>query len=201
METIDWTLGTATAFVTFGGFAIQQALTILDPFLTAALVAFKSDSDDVKKATMGVASLIIAIFAVKLGDFDAFAFLYKNHEASSFAGKAFTAVVLSAGTEGANSIQKYLGAVKDAKAAGPAPEVTVFPPTAVAARGGVLNFLAVVKNATDKTVGWSVVEAGAGAITPDGVFTAAPAFSGTCHVVAKSVEDTTVFAAASVKVG
>ncbi len=200
MDAIEWTIPLATAFVMFGGFAIQQALTILDPAITWLLGLLKDPSEVHKKSVMGAASLAIAAIVVSFGKFDALAFLYKDHTVATTMGMFITAIVLSAGTEGANTFQKYFGAVKDAKAAGPGPEVALFPTSVEVGKDGTVNFLAVVKNAVNTDVAWSLVEGAAGTVV-NGVFTAAKGFTGTCHVVAKSAADTTAFAAASVKVG
>ncbi len=74
--------------------------------------------------------------------------------------------------------------------------VTVVPPVTVAisprtpsvVAGGTIAFTAVVSNATNTAVTWSVPTPGCGAITPAGVYTA-PAVAGTCTVVATSQAD------------
>ena len=67
--------------------------------------------------------------------------------------------------------------------------VTVLPGSVGLAGGDTQTFEALVSNATDTTVTWSVREgADGGAITPSGVYTA-PASSGIYHVVATSNED------------
>src|SRR5215472_3428051 len=67
--------------------------------------------------------------------------------------------------------------------------VTVLPGSVGLAAGDTQTFQALVSNATDTTVTWSVREGPAGgAITQSGVYTA-PASSGIYHVVATSNED------------
>ena len=69
--------------------------------------------------------------------------------------------------------------------------VAVLPSSVGLAGGNTQTFEALVSNATDTTVTWSVREgADGGAITPSGVYTA-PASSGIYHVVATSNEDPT----------
>ncbi|HME90768.1 MAG TPA: hypothetical protein VKE49_05045, partial [Myxococcaceae bacterium] len=67
--------------------------------------------------------------------------------------------------------------------------VIVLPGSVGLAAGDTQTFQALVSNATNTTVTWSVREGpDGGAITPDGVYTA-PASSGIYHVVASSNED------------
>src|SRR4051794_40974790 len=106
--TIQWTIETSIAFVSLAGFAIQQALQIADPFIAwlAAKAAHGAPTSDGKKAFMGLASLIVAMAVVGIGHFNVFSFLYPNGVEAPLIGQILTGIVLSAGTEGANSIQK-----------------------------------------------------------------------------------------------
>ncbi len=65
--------------------------------------------------------------------------------------------------------------------------------------GKAWPFQGTVSGAANWTLNWSVVEAGGGTITPQGVYTA-PALPGTYHVVATSVADSTKKATATVVV-
>jgi hypothetical protein len=77
--------------------------------------------------------------------------------------------------------------------------VAVAPATATVVAGGTLTFTAAVANATNGAVIWSVAGASCGAITPAGVYTAPPS-PATCSVVARSQEDSTRLASATVQV-
>lgn len=66
--------------------------------------------------------------------------------------------------------------------------VAVSPRTPSVVAGGKITFGAVVTNATNTSVTWSVPTAGCGTITSAGVYTA-PAVAGTCTVVATSQAD------------
>lgn len=66
--------------------------------------------------------------------------------------------------------------------------VAVNPPSPTMSVLDPLTFTAVVNNAPDTTVTWTVVEAGGGTITAAGVYTA-PATAGTYHVTATSNYD------------
>lgn len=69
--------------------------------------------------------------------------------------------------------------------------VAVSPKTATVAAGGTQAFTATVTGTSNTAVTWSVQEAsGCGSITTAGVYTA-PAAAATCHVVARSVADST----------
>ena len=78
--------------------------------------------------------------------------------------------------------------------------VTIAPAIATVAAGGTLTFTATVTNATNTAVTWSVQEAsGCGSVSAAGVYTA-PSVAATCHVVSRSVADTTKAAVATVTV-
>jgi hypothetical protein len=77
--------------------------------------------------------------------------------------------------------------------------VGVSPATASVAAGGQVTFAAVVSGTTNTAVTWSVVEAGCGAITASGAYTAGAA-AGTCHVAAASVADPSQVSQATVTV-
>jgi hypothetical protein len=84
----------------------------------------------------------------------------------------------------------------------PAIAVTVDPSAPSTAIGGTISFQASVTGAAagqSTAVTWSVQEAGGGTVTTAGVYTA-PAVSGTYHVLATSVADTSKKATATVTV-
>jgi hypothetical protein len=73
----------------------------------------------------------------------------------------------------------------------------ILPATVLLPRGRERQFAAVVTGTVTRTVTWSVVEAGGGTITADGVYTA-PMSGGPFHVTARSVADSTKAATATV---
>jgi hypothetical protein len=194
-------ISNAVAFVSFAGFAIQQALQILQPLLFWLFTKTQSPlSDDGKKALMGFCSFVVAFAVVETGHFNVFSFLEADPTKAPSVGLWLTAVVLSAGTEGANSIQKFLAYIKDAKAPGPPPAIVLFPTTVTVPPQGIANLLATVTNAKDRRITWKLIEAAGGDISQDGVFKASNA-PGTYHVVAMSSGDSSLFATATIQVG
>lgn len=77
--------------------------------------------------------------------------------------------------------------------------VTVSGPSATVNTGGNATFSAVVTNSSNQSVTWSIVEAGGGNITAQGVYTA-PSVPGTFTVKATSQADTTKSGTAAVRV-
>jgi len=86
-------------------------------------------------------------------------------------------------------------------APGPAVAVQVSPPSAALGPGGLVQFASAVSGTTDTRVTWQVLEGSpqGGTVSAAGAY-AAPAASGTFHVVATSVADTGKSAAATVTV-
>ena len=102
MDTIILALGPAFA----AGFALQQLLELFDSLIEKL-------AKDNKKLVVGIISLIFGLSMSFGAGMRALAPL-------GFAGGDFwdafiTALIISAGTEGINSIMKYLGYSKDAK--------------------------------------------------------------------------------------
>jgi len=81
----------------------------------------------------------------------------------------------------------------------PAGSVTISPKTVSVAAGGKVTFTATVANLSSSAVTWSVSEASGCGSVSGGVYTA-PATAATCHVVARSVADTTKSDTATVTV-
>jgi hypothetical protein len=108
-----------------------------------------------------------------------------------------TALVLSAGTESANTLQKYFGYVKDAKKAVMV-DLKIIPASAQIQKSGTVRFLSVVANTPLKAVDWKVL-AGPGAIDADGNYQN-DGSAGTAEIAAVSLADPSVVATAKVKV-
>jgi len=104
MEELIKALGPAFA----AGFAIQRLMEILDPIIDK-----KKFFQDYKKAILGVVSLIVGLilaFGIGLRVLQPL-----GVENARFLDAIVTAFVISAGTEGFNSIMKFLGYAKEDK--------------------------------------------------------------------------------------
>jgi hypothetical protein len=102
MDKIVLALGPAFA----AGFALQQLLELLDPLLEKL-------AKDNKKLAIGVISLLFGLLM-------SFGAGMRALSPLGFTGGGFwdafiTALIISAGTEGINSIMKYLGYSKEVK--------------------------------------------------------------------------------------
>ena len=79
------------------------------------------------------------------------------------------------------------------------PQVTIDPVAATLRPGGTRTFAATVSGLTNTAVNFTIQESAGGLINSAGLYTA-PAAAGFYHVVATSVEETTVTASATVTV-
>ena len=104
MENLAIALGPAFA----AGFAVQRLIEILDPIFEKFKIIKKY-----KAAFLGLASLIVGLFLA----FSAGLRVLKHLGVSNvdFIDGLVTALIVSAGTEGFNSIMKFLGYSKDKK--------------------------------------------------------------------------------------
>jgi len=105
----------ALAPVFAAGFAVQQLLELIDP---AIAVVLKTPAW--KKFVLGLISLVIGLLLSSLGGFRVLAALSKVSSDSSTWNHPkldvfVTGLILSAGTEGFNSIMKFLGYAKEGK--------------------------------------------------------------------------------------
>ena len=101
------------AFAT--GFAVQQLLEILDPIVIWILAKF-----GVPDKKVGDKKLVLGITSVIVGFVLAFGFGFRVLKPLGYANGDFldgfvTALILSAGTEGFNSLMKFLGYAKEDK--------------------------------------------------------------------------------------
>jgi hypothetical protein len=81
----------------------------------------------------------------------------------------------------------------------PAPQITISPTAATLSPGGAQAFTAVASGFANTGVTWAIQETGGGVINGAG-FYSAPTVAGFYHVVATSIEDTTITASATVTV-
>lgn len=122
------------------GFAIQQALQILDfPvslgvgwYLLKHKLPATVSAADFKKVIMTAIAFAIAGAVVCLWDIRTLIYIdppkFKNY---LLGDRIITAFVLSAGTEGVNTLIKYFGYVKDARGLAVNPAAKVIPPAKV----------------------------------------------------------------------
>ncbi len=195
-------LGALAGVVTVTGFAIQQTLQIIDPVVslfvgwaTPRLPKWASAAD-VKKSAMGVLSFALGVI-VACGTGVRLLKLVRP-EWSGDADLLITAIVMSAGTEGANTIVKYGTYVKESRKREPLPPVQIVPGSGAIARNAQLQLLAVA-NGAEANVTWKVLDSAGGNISATGLYTA-PGATGTYHVVASSTDAPGNLATASVTV-
>jgi hypothetical protein len=133
MNDISNKYGLILGVVTLGGFAIQQALQVFDIPISwmldkitggGARIPSVMTLSEVKKSAMTALAFVIALIVTCV--YPTIGTL--RYIDSSFVGKLLdsvvTALVLSAGTEGMNTLLKYFGYVKDARKP-PDVEVTI----------------------------------------------------------------------------
>lgn len=176
----DSNYGTILASVSIGGFAIQQGLQIIDPLITilARILPGNADEATKKRQLMVIFSFVCGIAASAGGK------IRLEISSSTPVDVLLTALVLGAGTEGVNSLQKYVGYAKEARR-GPLAELGIIPAALSLSRGQSAKLACSISSEADMSIEWHVVQSGLGQITQDGVFTAGQAV-GTCNVVARS---------------
>lgn len=110
------TVALAPAFAC--GFAVQQALQIIDPIVSRPGVMSKPDNGNLKRAIMGLISLTLGALIAGLGKVDVVEALSKAADNGSLTlpgwlGISVNSLIISAGTEGFNSIMKFLSYQKE----------------------------------------------------------------------------------------
>ena len=183
MQNVDY--GSLLAFVSITGFAIQQGLQLFEPFALLLVRSWPGNLDETlkKKIVMGVLSLGCGFLVASIGKIRLLSML--NASYNNYADIIISALVFSAGTEGANSIQKYIGYVKDSKKL-PAVEIAIIPGTLTVAAGRSAKLMCALTSESDTTVEWSLAHGNMGQVTQDGTFTAGHE-KGTCIVVVRSL--------------
>jgi len=109
------------------GFAVQQALQIVDPLISKPQIIAKPDGANLKRAVMGLISLALGVLIASLGNVGvieplskaALDPLSKAADSASlilpgWLGICVNALIISAGTEGFNSIMKFFSYQKEA---------------------------------------------------------------------------------------
>ena len=204
-------LTASEAMAVFGllSFAVQRLLELLDPVVSwmatgiAARVASEGvDQDAAKKWFMGLASVIVGGVFTLVSGIRLLSYINVDHAGFGGSGDFFvTALVLGAGTEGANTALKYFGYVKDAKKVDQpsAAALTILPPEITVAPGGSVQFAALSTAGGDVKVRWLLTDVGGGSVDAAGVYTA-PAATGTFRVMAVSDKDPTQMGVAFISV-
>jgi hypothetical protein len=106
--------GKALAAPFIAGFAVQQGVEVISSVL--ALIQSWDDSVKVKKVTLSIISIVISWIIVANSGLDVLQPFIQG-EAGSFTHRLTTIIFVSAGTEGFNSLLKWLSYKKeDAKA-------------------------------------------------------------------------------------
>lgn len=206
------TLSEVAAIVFLIGFAIQQALQILDPFVMGGIDKYKKhrrnkglpdlpggmSEGDFKKAVMAVLSFSLGAVVAGMSGVRLLGYVVvPTNWFQEVADFLVTAFVIGTGTEAVNIVLKFMGYVKDAQK--PDLEISIVPNAVTVAKQTTFQFQADVKNASNKSVEWKVLHGNGGGITPGGLYTA-PNNSGTFQVIATSKADPTKSAIATVTV-
>ena len=196
-----------TAIVFIAGFAIQQALQIIDPIVVWIIQGVKksrSTNDlpggmsegDFKKAIMALLSFGMGAVGVWLTGIRLLKLLGDYSDPGDF---LITALVLGSGTEAVNTVIKYLGYVKDARKPPAEVEIAVVPPSASVQKSTTFRFGSSVKNTSDTRVKWELLHGNGGQLDSSGLYTA-PAIAGAYQIRATSEADPTKYAVATVTV-
>src|SRR6185436_16305497 len=164
MDTNQFSLQQVVAIVFIIGFAIQQALQILDPLVMAGISKYKNSrpskdlpggmSDaDFKKALMALLSFALGMIATALSGVRLI--YYVKPQWGGAADFLVTSLVMGTGTEAVNTVLKFMGYVKDAQK--PDVEISIVPNTVTVAKGQTFQFRAEVKHSANKLVEWKVL--------------------------------------------
>jgi hypothetical protein len=202
--------GIVSALVSIVGFAIQQALQGLDAFVSAGIDVIKArrkdgtlpghlTDADFKKSVMAVFAFLVGLGAVSA--VPQLRLLQYVGIDNQVLDTLLSALVLGAGTEGANTVLKYFGYVKDARKKPDiaAIAVEVLPRTVTVPKGTSFTFLAKVTNGDAAQVAWKVLSGAGGSIDPQGTY-AAPSGTGTFQIAAVSTMDPSAVGLATVTV-
>lgn len=204
-------LGEATALVSIVGFAIQQALQMLDSFVSALIDWLKAKEPagnlpghltdvDFKKSVMALLSFFVGlgtVLALPALQLLQYVGIKDSGLRTRILDILISALVFGAGTEGANTALKYFGYVKDARKK-PVIVLDVVPKTVTVSKGGTVQFLVSAKDGGESSAEWRILTGG-GNISPAGLYTA-PETAGTYQVAAVSTVDLSAVAIATVTV-
>lgn len=185
-------LAAGSAVISLGGFAVQRALQILDPFVDWWTDATKewwkvhhvSDTGTVKRAAMAVAALALSIGIVSALDIGLLSLA--GVSAHIWGDRVVTALALSAGSEGANSVIKVLEAFKQSRqATADSVAVVVATPDIAAKVNSQIRLRATITNSASQDIEWTFVEDSRVTVARDGTMTV-PGTPGVFHIIAAS---------------
>jgi hypothetical protein len=203
------------ALISIAGFAVQRTLELLDPLFVGVVLVlqklgngklpFNITENAMKTWVMALSAFVVSIplaMATKTAILGPI-----NPEWAGW-DVFITALAISAGSNGVNSVLKFGEFVKDSRKVEvkPLPEVKVNPSTATIKTNATLDILASVAGTDNRAVEWKVLEGNAGGtVTPvandaaTGRYTAPPA-AGEYHVAAISKANPSATAFATIKV-
>jgi len=195
------------AVVFISGFAIQQALQIIDPLVVWMVRRYKDSrpnkdlpggitESDFKKALVATLSFVLGSIIVLLTGIRLLTLI--KPEYAGFIDVIVSGLVIGTGTEAVNTVLKFLGYVKDAQKPTLEVVVTISPTSVTVKQGTTFQFRAYVKNG-HQNVAWSVLHGAGGSIDADGRYSA-PATPGIFLVTAVSKADPSKDATATVTV-
>ena len=202
-------LATPLAIVSLTGFAIQQAIQILDPFIMAFVAWYKNyrtskslpggmTDAEFKKAVIaalsfGMGAIVTSTTGIRL-------LVLLGTAYGGWMDFIVTALVVGAGTEAANTIVKFTTYAKDSIKPKPPVSVVMNQPALTLPPGATFQFRVVMANTENRAVTWEVLHGPAGGtIDQTGLYTASTA-PGTYTVCATSQADPTKSAVATVTV-
>lgn len=152
------------ATVAIAGFGIQQVLELFKPWVSLEVKKYvnsqrSSGSEEalseaeVKKWSMAVLAFVMGVATVGITKISLLGFVEPTWKGGT-GDLLVSALVLGAGTEGLNTLTKYLCYVKEGRKASlaPAVEVSIIPSSATVKVGGTFQFRSVVKNTPNMAV-------------------------------------------------
>jgi len=203
-------IGQATALVSLVGSAIQQTLQLADAAVSAGIDGLKTKKGtfpgglaeaDFKKCVMVSLSFLLGLLVVWLLPplrLLSYLTILDVNRTTTVLNVIISALIFSAGTEGANTVLKYFGYIKDARKES-LEVLDITPKATTISKGGTVQFSVSAKNGRDSSVRWGVLTGGGASISSTGLFTA-PNATGTFHVAAVSTVNPSDVAVATVTV-
>jgi hypothetical protein len=202
------------AIISIAGFAVQRTLELIDPLFvgfTLLLQRLNKGKLPLGLTEGGLKTWLMTLTAFLISLPIAFVthtvILSQVNIEWGGLDVVISALAISAGSNGVNSVLKFSELVKDSRKVEvkPLPEVKVSPSSATIKPGATINILASVAGSDNAAVDWEVLEGTAGGgvttdpTTPAGRYTA-PSAVGEYHVAAISQANQSASAIATIKV-
>jgi len=207
-------LQSAVPLTFIGGFVVQQIVQLLDPLTSsfANWLLVKNTSGktpntnetyaDYKKWVCTFLSIAFGL-AISATMSSSVPIVGKDYIGDETARNAvnwiFLALLIGSGTDGANSLLKYIGYAKDATKSVSSVAIQLAQSSYTVAPKASLVLAATVLNATEPTIEWSQLTTGAGGDL-NGSNYVAPQASGTYYVLAKAKADPSATAVVTITV-